>query len=415
MIIQGARESLNNASAHAAQQMARALALLRKPGVSYKGPSFILPSYTARLVQTKITTERGVITKENWMVQNLTVNDGFNHLLVHKFHPGKVNSAKPVVVLVPGMLCNGNLFNLFPDGTDFKNLNSTDSLANRLAALGHHVVIIHPRGSQWIFNRYAKEKLGVGNRFSKKVVFAELVNDLHFYIELALHLTGVESAVVLGYSKGGKELLSLLGSKPIDPRIIKTIFLGAPVEYSENKAALIGAFRRYTEIAHWIPFKSSFSPLGSIAWRANAIRHLAQKAPDTWLMKQVEQHLDLGSQLYNPNHMNAQLLIDLALHVLEPLAPQNIKELLENIYQGDIVENGDRVLDRLPQQKHLPQSLAIDGGVDGLVSPSSHEKLVTALGPKCTGVFLPDFGHIDLAIGTNMAPVHEPIVEFLAT
>ncbi|MBU1026141.1 MAG: alpha/beta hydrolase [Candidatus Margulisbacteria bacterium] len=366
--------------------------------------------------------EVGLLTKDNWIVRNEADPTGFNHFLAHLVHPRNVKPDRPVLILVPGMLCNANLFRICRLDGNFRNLNTNTSFANALAFEGYHVVLVHPRYARWVYQRYVKEKLGVANQFSEATTFDQMVNDLSFHIDAALGLTGCAKAAVVGFSMGGMELLNMLAFRQIDPRLAAAVFLSTPVEFAHNKETLISLLRWYGTAAQYAPIKE-YHALNIVArnviFLKDALKYLADKTSPK-IMRRVIKDLPLISQIFNPEETDPETIIPFAFYVLEPMPPTLINNLLRMVRQGQLISptwNAGYLASLKPS---LPHSLVITGKEDALVTAASDQALFDALGQRNSAgtttnrkVRIPKAGHVDAVAGMQSERVLLEIVNFL--
>ncbi len=380
-----------------------------------------LLSHSAIQVSPYMPLEVGLLTKDNWIVRNEADPTGFNHFLVHLVHPRNVRPEKPVLILVPGMLCNGNLFRICRLAGNFRNLNTNTSFANALAFAGYHVVLVHPRYSRWVYQRYVEEKLGVANQFSETTTFDQMVDDLSFHIDASLGLTGCAKAAVIGFSMGGMELLNMLAFKQIDPRLTAAVFLSTPVEFKSNKETLISMLRWYGTAAQHAPVRQ-YHALNIVARNVillkDALKYLADKTSPK-IMRQIIKGLPFMSQIFNPEETDPETIIPFAFYVLEPMPANLINTLLRMVRQGQLISptwNSGYLASLKPG---LPHSLVITGEEDALVSASSDQALFSALERNSAGttinrkVRIPKAGHVDAVAGLQSENVLLEIFDFL--
>ncbi len=359
-----------------------------------------LQSHLAYRIEPKIPVETGELYKENWVVQDAADQDHFNHFMAHIFHPGRLNPDLPLLLLVPGMLCNGNLFRVSPHERNFRNLGSPSSFANALAFEGFRVVTVNPRYSRWIYTRYVSGKLGVKNYFSEAVDFERLVGDLAFYLDAAIGLSGARSAAVLGFSLGGMELMHYLANRQVDPRLTHAVFMGAPAEFS-SRQVLIMLLAIYNFLAKFTPLRN-YGALELTARNLIPLKQILVKLPP-----EVIAGMPLAEELFNPEQVKLEEIIPFITYVLEPMPSPIITFLIQTAARGGFLD-----LSRLSRCR-IP-ALVAGGGRDGLVSESSNQRLINAWGyPVKELKVIGDTGHIDLIAGLKFMEMVQAVVNFI--
>jgi len=402
--------SVSNAVLHRLERSWQA----KDPLAGRVGPEIELRTHRMRVVDPFIPQVPEVLVKNNWVVQNTADLEKFNHFMIHIYHPKLRDQNKPVIILTPGMLCNGNLFRLSPKGIDFTKLDHPHSFANALAYMGYEVVIIHPRHCKWIHTRYVLDKLGVPNHFSPAVSFNRLVVDLSFLIDAALHLSFSDKAAIGGFSMGGMEHLFYLAFHDIDPRIMASIFLATPLDFKENKEQLIRFLYMYSLIAKFIPIKHYHAlPMfsRSIPALKTALKFTSGKIPSE-AMHVIYNNIPLLSQIFDLEQTDVETIKAVFEYVLEPQANQSIHDLLAFVRKGEIVnlDTGEKVADKLAaKEKDLPPSKIIHGNKDRIISPGNR-KLVETLG---VDPIIVEAGHNDLVAGVNFMQVVNEMNSFL--
>jgi len=369
------------------------------------------------VITPRISQNAGVLAKENLVVRNSADPDKFNHLMIHLFHPQKHDPARPVVIMIPGMLCNANLFRVHRRARDFRDLDSPLSFANALAFEGYSVVLPHPRYARWVYTRYVKEKLGVPNHFSESVDLERLVDDLAFYLDAALGLCQAQRAAVLGFSMGGMELLNYLAYREIDPRLCGNIFLGTPVEFKQNTETLISMLRIYGKLANYVPVKG-YGALSLLNNNLITIKNLIKFAlPQTSAktLKVILELLPVLSEVFDIDASDPESIIAVLFYVLERLPEETVEDLITMVAHGYLIKTDteEQVITHLPSD--LPPSLILRGSNDRLVSAESDLQLSAALGksPK-RSVTVEGAGHVDSVTGLQSEAVLNEVLSFLA-
>jgi len=369
--------------------------------------TLVLRDHAAVQIETRMPVEAGELLKENWVVQNLSDPDHFNHFLAHIFHPGKVNPDLPVLLLVPGMLCNGNFFRVSPQETNFRNLRSPSSFANALAYEGFNVVTVNPRYSRWIYTRYVEGKLGVKNFFSDAVDFERLVGDLAFYMDAALGLSGASSAAVLGFSLGGMELMYYLATRRADPRLSHAVFMGAPVEFS-SRQTLVMLLTLYNWLAKYSPLRH-YHALELTARNLIPLKQVLTKLPP-----EIIAGIPLADELFNSEQIRPEEIIPFITYVIEPMPSPLITFLIQTAARKEFLSQDS-------ETKILPElvrcgvpALVVGGDRDGLVSATSNQRLFSALGsPQKTLKIIGETGHLDLVAGLKFMEMVQAVVDFI--
>jgi pimeloyl-ACP methyl ester carboxylesterase len=347
------------------------------------------------------------LVKENWVIRNGEDPDHFNHYLAHIYHPHRQNPALPVLVALPGMLCNGNLFRLVPHDGNFRNLDTGESFANALASKGFHVVLANPRYSRWIYTRYVEGRLGVRNYFSDAIDFERLVDDLAFYVDASVHLSGTKSAAVLGFSMGGMELMYYLATRGADPLVSHAVFLGAPAEFS-SRQTIITLLYIYNFLAKFAPIRR-YAALELLARNVVPLKHILRKLPPKAIAG-----IPLGRELFNPEQVDPREIIPFISYVLEPMPTPVIDYLIWTAARKQLLSQ-DKKVDILPRLSgcDIP-SLVVSGDRDGLVSINSDRKLFEALGGGRKRMqIIREAGHLDLIAGLKCRETVEAVAGFL--
>lgn len=370
--------------------------------VRHFGPSRVL------LITPKITQEEGsLLIKENWVAQNLSDPDHFNHFFAHVFHPQKIDPGKPVLILIPGILCNGNLFRISREGGNFRSLDQPLSFANTLANEGYHVITANPRYAKWIYTRYVEGKLGVKNYFSDAVDFEKLTQDIPFFIDLALGLTETQKAVVVGYSLGGMELLNYLARYKVHPRLSAAIFLATPGWFSREQL-LIRLLRYYNWMARLTPFKN-YHALKIAARNIIPVKSILKKAPPSLIEKS-----EIASEICNFSNLDPATVLPVLSYVLEPITSPLV-DYFQFLARVGKLMSWDQKVDILEtvSKNNLP-SLFMVGENDKIVpTPSAKTPFNHIGGPKEFEV-TPQAGHLDLVMGLNSQKTAEIILRFLS-
>lgn len=371
------------------------------------------------------------LVKNNWVVSNEADPTGFRHLIVRIHHPGKLDLRKPLIILIPGMLCNKNLFCIPNDGRDFRDMNAENSFANQLALLGHEVVILNRRDSRWIIKRYVEEKLKIPQPFSEAAVDILMqVADLEFLIDAAACLStearridGERKVVVAGFSYGGiKQLHIFAFSDEYDPRIVGQIPMAVPVTSEGNRDLQIRTLKLYARMARILPFEYFHAinlaarnldlPKGVLKRLAEIETHeLAGRTAKAALAAPFR----LSPALHSPNISN-EAIYQIARYVLEPQAEAVREELLYMIGRGELVrrDTGERYLDKL-RERRLPPALVVRGTEDRLVTEQSHRALREALGSGTQEALIDGAGHVDLVTGKLLGKTVEAVDEFVSS
>ncbi len=369
-----------------------------------RGPIFIKPW---------VPFEVGVLHKQNIVVRDWEGYDGFNHLFVRIRHPERHDPTRPELVLIPGILCNGNLFRLSWAGRSFKDLNHPTSLANAVAFAGYSVVLIHPRDSKWIYTRYVNDVLGVPNSFSDDFSIQDAVDDIRFCLDTVMQVRAEEGAperaVVIGFSLGGIKILDMLGTRPLHPSIVGLAFLSTPVEFESNGEKLIPLVRIYAQAARFMPVEH-YGALNVIDRNVIVVKKLARRLlGDTSprLAGHVLRRVPLISDVFHVTRPDFDMgvLLPLVSYVFEPVSERIMNELLYAVRKGRLVKEGatDDCLDLLPP--HIPPWVVIRGEEDRIVTPRSHEMLDQALTRrqrKGYATLLAGLGHDDLAVSRTV-------------
>ncbi len=367
---------------------------------SRRGPIFIKPW---------VPFEVGVLHKQNIVARDWEGYEGFNHLVVRIRHPGRYDANRPEVILIPGILCNGNLFRLSWGGKSFKDLNHPLSFANALAFAGYSVVLVHPRDSRWIYSRYVNDVLGVPNTFSDDFSIADAVDDICFHIDTVTKIREQEHApprvVVLGFSLGGIKLLDMLGSRPLHPAIAGLAFLSTPVEFDTNGERLIPLVRIYSQAARLMPVEHygalNLIDRNVIVAKRVARRLLGDTSPR--VAGRLLRRVPLISDVFHVSDpsFDLSILLPLVSYVLEPVSATIMKELLYAVRKGRLVKRDaeDDCLDLLPET--VPPWVVIRGSEDRIVTPRSHDMLDGALTCRQKSGYtatIAGLGHDDLVV-----------------
>ncbi len=365
-------------------------------------------------IEPWVPFEVGVLHKQNLVIRDREGYDGFNHLAVRIRHPEHHDPRRPELLLIPGILCNGNLFRLSWGGKSFKDLNHPLSFANLLAFEGYSVTLMHPRDARWIYTRYVQDVLGVPNTFSDTFSIRDAVDDICFHVDALSRVRADEGAdpgvVIVGFSLGGIKLLELLGTRPIDPRIRGVAFLSTPVEFESNGERLIPLVRVYAQIARFMPVEH-YGALNVIDRNVIVIKKLARRVlGDTspHLAGRLLRRLPLLSDVFHVSDPNfdISILLPLVSYVLEPVSETIMKELLYAVRKGRLVKEDaeDDSLAMLPET--IPPWVVIRGSEDRIVTPVSHQLLDHALSSRQRNGYattVAGLGHDDLVISRTVA------------
>lgn len=360
-------------------------------------------------ITPRILTEEGTnLIKDNWVVQNPADPDHFNHFLVHIAHLQEPEPKLPALILIPGIFCNGNLFRIVRAGGNFRDLDTTDSFANYLAHQGYPVVVVHPRYAQWIYRRYVEAKLGIKNYFSDAVTFERLKNDIPFFLDVTLGLTGRERAVIIGFSLGGMETLDYLSRNEIDPRLAGAIFMGTP-GYFSTEQLLVHLLKIYNYLAG-ISISERHQILKVISRNINPLKYLLQAIPPSLLRRSP-----LVTEIFNPAATDLETMVPFINYVLEPITSAMVEYFQLLARRGDFVaEDGKtKILEGL--SRPLPPLLFLCGSEDRLAPEIIARKpyeAVTRSQKKFEVV--PGAGHVDLITGKNSALTLKKILGFLS-
>jgi pimeloyl-ACP methyl ester carboxylesterase len=341
-------------------------------------------------------------------VKNPKDPTGFNHFLAHIFNHLRQDPAKPIVILLPGILCNGNLFRIAREEGNFRDLDAP-SFANDLARAGYEVVLVNPRYAKWIYRRYVQDKLGVPNKFSEEVNFKRLTDDLPFYIDTALSLSGKNKAVVAGYSLGGMELLSLLANGYSNPRLQAAVFLATPGSFTRDQL-LIRLLHYYNLGAKLIPLKD-YHFLNVTARHVVTAKPVLRRIPPA-AIEQLD-IFGLAAQICNFRNMDMGTLVSLLSYVLEPI-PSGLVDYFQFLADREkfVDQEGKEILPRL-STVGLP-ALFVGGGQDQVVPPSSASSAFGHFGrlPKeC--IIIEGAGHLDLITGLKSGETVAAVLRFL--
>lgn len=348
-----------------------------------------------------------LLDKENWIVQNLADPDHFNHFLAHIYHPQKADSHRPVLILLPGILCNGNLFRLARFDGNFRNLDQAGSFANDLANAGYHVVIVNPRYARWIYTRYVKGKLKVKNYFSDAVDFGRLSNDIPFFTDVATGFTKAQRAVVIGYSMGGMEFLYFLSQGKIPPTLVGGVFLATGGKFSSQQL-LIRRTRHYNRAAKLIPL-GDYSALKLAARNVVPFKPILRRIPPSLL-----QEIDMVGEICNFSNMDPGTVQSTLTYVLEPITSPIVDYFQDLAQQGNFV-SPDRKIKILEELANVSlPSLFVAGSEDRVVtSESSRQAFNHFGGPRKELVTIAGAGHLDLVTGLNSRETVERVLGFL--
>ena len=367
-----------------------------------------LRHHQALLVEPRTKTEvGGNLVKENWLVQNKADPDHFNHYLAHIHHPRNADKGLPVVLLLPGMLCNGNYFRISPREKNFRDLNSHYSFANYLAFKGFHVVLANPRFCQWIYARYVRDQLGVKNYFSNATDFPRLVGDLSFYLDVALHLTGRASAAVGGFSMGGMVEMYYLATARVDPRVSHALFMAAPSRFSGERT-LLRVLQIYGTVARYLPLQE-YNAASLLADNVPLLKKLMVKLPP-----EVLSALPMAKDLFNPKEINPETILPFIRYVLEPMPSPVINYLLNIASRGEFLDQAGSVNIPAKLSRCKVPALVIGGDRDGLVSGASNKTLFEAIGSKIKERrTMRGAGHLDLVAGRAFEETAEIVTHFI--
>ncbi len=395
---------------------------LENPFANFPQREWTSPLHRGIIVTPKIPIEMGRLNKINFVCRDCDDPSSFNHFVSIVFHPKRIDPNKPLVVIQSGMLCNGNLARISWTTDNYRNLDKPTSLANALAFEGYSVAIVHRRTSEWIYNRFVWQTLGIPNRFDERVDFNTGVNDLYFLIDAANNISRSEGigksgkVVVLGYSMGGMELLDLLAFKRPNHSIAGTVFLGTPVRFDTNKEVLISLIRLYGQLARFLPVEEyralNLASKHMILLKDGIKLIFGSASPDAvnWAMSK----LPLVSELFNVSNpsFDPESIIPLASYVLEP-QPTRVIEKMLGILRCGRFNALEGIRDNIDPERRLPPWLVLRGGDDRFVTEDSNNVLSNVLsganmdGEKDT---IPGFGHVDCSYSYFIA---HRIIDFL--
>jgi len=372
-----------------------------------------LRSHSAIFVQPTIPSIAGLLIKENYAVRNTADPSKFSHFLVHIYHPQLRDPAKPVILLMPGMLCNGNLFRITHDGQHFKSVDSSSSLANLLAHMGYSVVIAHPRYCRWVYQRYVEKKLNVHNKHAENIGFDHLIADLDFYIDLALYISGAHRLALAPFSMAGMESCNYFAFHDFDPRISAFIPLATPVEFKDNKEPLIAFLRYYGILSKYVPMFA----LSTLAKQVVPIKGLLRFVGDNVsknLAEQLVADFPIISQIFDLENSDPGMLTAIFYYVLEPMTKFIVEDLLSFPASGQLTDITTRqaTLQKLATKNH-PPARVISGTRDAIATEHSSRLLAQALGAEL--VLVDGAGHVDLVTTKALIGVAEQMNQFLSS
>ena len=297
--------------------------------------------------------------------------------------PERTDSPLPPVLIVHGIGANHRNFDLAGDR----------SLARVLSAAGRDVWLVTLRSA-------------LATRSSLMRFDAMVAHDLPAAARTIRARTGHAMIDYVGFSMGGMLLYAALG-RTLPPREVRrAAFIGSPGRIELPLSAL----RLLRFLPRWL------IPRLRVRILSRLVAFAAEWVPSTPLHRIV----------YNPHNMPRGVAASALVNMVEDLPGPLLADFAAWAFgDGEIRVAGERALDGL-RGIEIPV-LFIAGGADGLAPPSAvraaydawgadvaafSDKTLTVIGVAHGGSA--DYGHGDLAIGTEVArEVFEPVAAFL--
>lgn len=366
-------------------------------------------------------------TKENWVVENKNDPDHFKHLFSLFYHRENLkkkraefnarNLSLPVLVPLPGIICNMNLFRVDVSGKDFiKDIDNARSFTNRLAEAGYPVALVNPRDNKWIYTRFVENRLGITNYFSDAVGFVRLAQDIDFFIDVACGITNSKKAVVIGFSLGGMELLYRLASGPAPSNLAAAIPIGVPEVFTSEQYILF-LFSLYNWMAKYAPFKD-YHLLKILGRNLSYLKPVLKRVPAS-ILKKIENNRFLR-QIYNPENTNIEAFSSVLRWALEPTTTPVIN-YFESLASSERFIAGRDKTDVIASLANVDTPCQfIHGGKDLLAPHELCQEGYDNWGRNRESVYkemvyLDDPGHIDLIMGLKFHETADAILRFIET
>jgi len=278
------------------------------------------------MVEPKIQAESGhrppFLLKQNHLVARAERPD-FVHYINQINAPSSMDYSLYPVILLPGILLNGNFFRMTTNGGHLKDLDNLNSFANHLAAQGLNIFTVHPPYAERLYERYVENKLGVKNPFLRDLTFDDLVRNLKLYIDFVCKEAGAKKVIVVGYSLGGMETHAYQAMFP-DERIAGMEIIASPAKLTNQP--IIQYLRSYNAMAGVLP-ATPIDPLKFFGRNFKYMSRLLTKVPESLL-----QYLPILNDLYNFEGITdeeVETLVRTLLYATESITPGMLRQMVE--------------------------------------------------------------------------------------
>src|SRR3989339_13418 len=343
------------------------------------------------------------IHKRNLLIQDAADPFGFVHYLPYFYHPDNFNPNWPILVFIPGLLCNGNHPRIAPYGGSYRDLDMTQSLLNLLVLKGCRVVLVNSRNTKWINKRFVVNKLGVKNTFPKGgITFNKMSDDLSFYYSVVPELFGDEGGssvakevVAWPFSYGCVKQANDFVRNGVHPRLVGNIPCGMPISLDSDKYVM-GLAQRAADI---FPAWTGIQPLYFLGDQLPHLKPLMKRIPNS-----VARRMELIKNAFCLDNTNLEAVFDVMSYVLESADTDTVDCFIHWIKDAKGVSdrvNGKSFLQQLAENeavRALP-TLVVSGKEDQLAPEKDGKLLSEGIGAEW--FVMNNTGHVDMLMGHN--------------
>ena len=248
---------------------------------------------------------------------------------------GMVN--RGVVVLLPGIATDGNLFRINTQTGELYVVDNYESFANFLTSLGFTVYIYHPSYSDRVSNRYVARHCKESRYYGQvrdvdstlsfdRLVFGELIE----FLAAVRRDAEIKNLFLVGFSQGGLAAAAYEAATR-DLEVGKIAILGSPFCLKENP---------YLSL-YFMPFINSVNTLSmAFSLEEHALAGLVTEKlgpTSTFFRLLPAQFFDynpLADLLYWPPNMKPEVTKTMTTRVLEPIPAAETQQFLYFINEG---------------------------------------------------------------------------------
>lgn len=359
------------------------------------------------------------IHKYNLLIEDASDPFGFIHYLPFFYHPDNFAANWPILIFIPGLLCNGNHPRIVPHGGDYKDLNVTASLLNTLVMHGCRVVLVNSRNSKWINKRYVENKLGVRNSFpAEGIAFDRMSDDLDFYYDVVPSLLAdaplsqgnraEQKVVAWPFSYGCVKQGNNFVRNGVHTNLVGNIPCGMPISLDSEEYVM--------GLAQWaagiFPAWTGIQPLYLLGDKLPFFKPAMKRIP-----KAVAKRMELIRNTFCLDNTNPQAIFDVMSYVLESAGANTIDCFIRWIEDSKGISdftNGKGFLQQLAENdavRSLP-TLVVSGKKDRLAPEKDGRMLSEGLGAEWFP--LDNTGHVDMLAGENFIKVATRMLAFMS-